>query len=112
MHPVMRVVIVTMDSHLASAAERASRTLARAMPGLKLVVHAAAEWGSDPAALERCNGALAVATIEIPGALPDHGCFWSVVTEWLLSHELSLTNTGLVGWAKAHAPCPPSRVCS
>ena len=58
-HPAMRVVIVTMDSHLASAAERAHRTLARSMPGLKLVVHAAAEWGGDTAALDRCKNDIA-----------------------------------------------------
>jgi magnesium chelatase subunit H len=58
-HPAMRVVIVTMDSHLASAAERAHRTLARTMPGLKLVVHAAAEWGGDDAALARCKSDIA-----------------------------------------------------
>ncbi len=68
MHPSMRVVIVTMDSHLASAAERAHRTLARTMPGLKLVVHAAAEWGGDDAALARCkddiaHGDLVIATM-------------------------------------------------
>jgi magnesium chelatase subunit H len=62
------VVIVTMDSHLASAAERAHRELARTMPGLKLVVHAAAEWGGDAAALARCNddiahGDLVIATM-------------------------------------------------
>jgi magnesium chelatase subunit H len=67
-HPSMRVVIVTMDSHLASAAERAHRTLARTMPGLKLVVHAAAEWGGDDAALARCkddiaHGDLVIATM-------------------------------------------------
>ena len=43
--PLMRVVLVTMDSHLASAAERAGRTLARTLPGLSFTVHAAAEWG-------------------------------------------------------------------
>ena len=68
LHPAMRVVIVTMDSHLASAAERAHRALARTMPGLKLVVHAAAEWGGDDAALARCNddiahGDLVIATM-------------------------------------------------
>jgi magnesium chelatase subunit H len=67
-HPAMRVVIVTMDSHLASAAERAHRSLARTMPGLKLVVHAAAEWGGDDAALARCkddiaHGDLVIATM-------------------------------------------------
>jgi len=61
----MRVVIVTMDSHLASAAERASRTLARAMPGLKLAVHAAAEWGGDDDALERCRSDIAQADLVI-----------------------------------------------
>jgi len=50
----VRVVLVTMDSHLASAAERAHRTLARQVPGLTMSVHAASEWGDDPAALARC----------------------------------------------------------
>lgn len=61
----MRVVLVTMDSHLASAAARASRTLARLMPGLRLHLHAAAEWGTDAAALERCNADIARADIVI-----------------------------------------------
>jgi magnesium chelatase subunit H len=52
--PVIRVVIVTMDSHLAGAGERASQELRKDLPGLKLVVHAADEWGSDRAALDRC----------------------------------------------------------
>jgi light-independent protochlorophyllide reductase subunit B len=42
-----RVVLVTMDSHLASAAQRAGRTLARQLPGLSFSTHAADEWGSD-----------------------------------------------------------------
>ena len=50
----IRVVIVTMDSHLSSAAGRAARRLAGDVPGLVLGVHAADEWGSDPKALERC----------------------------------------------------------
>ncbi len=49
-----RVVLVTMDSHLASAAERANRTLGRLLPGVTLAVHAAAEWGDQPDALQRC----------------------------------------------------------
>ena len=66
--PTMRVVIVTMDSHLASAAERANRTLARSMPGLQLTVHAAAEWSGDDAALRRClndiaHGDIVIATM-------------------------------------------------
>ncbi len=57
--PLMRVVLVTMDSHLASAAERAGRTLARTLPGLSFTVHAAAEWSDDSAALERCRADIA-----------------------------------------------------
>lgn len=63
--PAMRVVLVTMDSHLASAAERAHRTLARRMPGLSLSVHAAAEWGDDAQALERCKADIARGDIVI-----------------------------------------------
>jgi magnesium chelatase subunit H len=51
----VRVVIVTLDSHLASAAERALSNLRRELPGLQLRLHAAAEWGEDGAALERCR---------------------------------------------------------
>ena len=61
----MSVVLVTMDSHLASAAERANRTLAKALPGLTLSVHAAAEWGDDPEALERCKADIAQGDIVI-----------------------------------------------
>ena len=50
----VRVVLVTMDSHLVAAAVRAERTLARQMPGLTLSVHAAAEWGERPDALQHC----------------------------------------------------------
>jgi magnesium chelatase subunit H len=50
----VRVVVVTMDNHLASATERAASTLAREIPGLHLVMHTAAEWDADPAALTRC----------------------------------------------------------
>ena len=51
----VRVVVVTMDSHLAGAAEAASRTLRRELPGLELAVHAADEWGSDNGALRACR---------------------------------------------------------
>ena len=51
----IKFVIVTMDSHLASAMERARSALVRDLPGLQLSMHAAAEWSADPAALERCR---------------------------------------------------------
>jgi magnesium chelatase subunit H len=60
-----RVVLVTMDSHLASAAERANRELARTLPGLSLSVHAAGEWGADGTALERCRADIASGDIVI-----------------------------------------------
>ena len=65
----MRVVVVTMDSHLASATERANRALAKSIPGLKLSVHAAAEWGDDPTALERCRADIAQGDIVIAAML-------------------------------------------
>lgn len=59
----MRVVIVTMDTHLASATERALRTLRRETPGLSLTLHAAAEFGSDPIKLARCRADIATGDI-------------------------------------------------
>ncbi|MBL8344709.1 MAG: magnesium chelatase subunit H, partial [Rubrivivax sp.] len=61
----MRVVIVTMDTHLASATERARLTLQREMPGLVFSSHAAAEWAGQPALLQRCLEHIAAADIVI-----------------------------------------------
>ncbi len=55
----VRVVIVTLDSHLASVTERAQHLLRRELPGLALSLHAASEWGDDPQALERCHADIA-----------------------------------------------------
>ncbi len=55
----MRVVIVTMDSHLSGAAARAQNALRRNFPVLKLSVHSADEWGTDDAALARCKDDIA-----------------------------------------------------
>lgn len=52
--PTIRLIVVTMDSHLASATARATERLRADFPGLLLTMHAADEWGSDPAALQRC----------------------------------------------------------
>ncbi len=48
------MVIVTMDSHLASTTMRARQRLLEHLPGLSLDMHAADEWGSDPSSLDRC----------------------------------------------------------
>ncbi|MET0279344.1 MAG: magnesium chelatase subunit H [Pseudorhodoplanes sp.] len=64
-HTPLRVVIVTMDSHLAGAAARAYDLLRKELPGLSLVVHAADEWGNDPVALAHCNADIAQGDIVI-----------------------------------------------
>ena len=50
----MRVVLVTMDTHVASAIDRARAVLTKQIPGLSLRVHAASEFAADPVALQRC----------------------------------------------------------
>ncbi len=64
----VRVVIVTLDNHLAGAAARAEATLRATHPGLTLAFHAAADWEASPAALEACRadigrGDIVVATM-------------------------------------------------
>ncbi|MBS0579150.1 MAG: magnesium chelatase subunit H [Proteobacteria bacterium] len=59
----VRVVIVTLDTHLASAAERARARLQAQLPGLVLSVHAASEWEDEPSALERCRADIARADV-------------------------------------------------
>jgi magnesium chelatase subunit H len=61
----VRVVIVTMDTHVASATLRAHATLKRDIPGLELSVHAASEWSADPRLLARCQDAIASADIVV-----------------------------------------------
>jgi magnesium chelatase subunit H len=69
LRPMMRVVMVTMDSHLAGATERATRTLVKSMPGLQVDIHAAAEWGDNPEALNRCVSDIARGDIIIASML-------------------------------------------
>ncbi|HYW32114.1 MAG TPA: magnesium chelatase subunit H [Gemmatimonas sp.] len=59
----LRFVIVTLDSHLADAFERAKASLTRDLPGLDIVMHVAADWGTNPAAAERARTDLARANI-------------------------------------------------
>jgi magnesium chelatase subunit H len=65
----IRVVIVTMDTHLAGATELARRTLVRELPGLTIVLHAASEFGADDAALARCRADIATADIILAAML-------------------------------------------
>jgi magnesium chelatase subunit H len=65
----VRVVIVTMDTHLASATERAARALRQECPGLTVTLHAASEWSADPVGLSRCRDDIARADIVINAML-------------------------------------------
>src|SRR5262245_45683849 len=51
----VRVAIITLDSHLAGAVDRARPALLRDLPGLELNLHAVAEWGRDETALDRAR---------------------------------------------------------
>ena len=64
----IKFVIVTMDSALAGSVARAQLQLERELPGLRLVVHAADEFGVDAEALAACHADIASADI-IVGAL-------------------------------------------
>ncbi|MEL7048079.1 MAG: cobaltochelatase subunit CobN, partial [Pseudomonadota bacterium] len=61
----IRVAFVTLDAHLGSAAERALADVRAEIPGLRLSLHAAAEWAENPSALERCKTEIAKADIII-----------------------------------------------
>lgn len=63
--PDLRVVVVTLDSLLAEPAREAERNLRRLFPGLRLSVHAAAEWTENPEKLVETKAALAEAHIVV-----------------------------------------------
>jgi magnesium chelatase subunit H len=65
----MRVTLLTMDHHLASAAARVQRVLAREIPGLALSVHTAAQWRADAQALQACRADVAQADLVIVSML-------------------------------------------
>lgn len=64
----IRVVLLTLDGHVAAAVSRASKRLRRDLPGLSLSFHAACEWDARPQQLARCiadieQGDLIIATM-------------------------------------------------
>ncbi len=65
----MRVTLLTMDHHLASAATRVQRVLAREIPGLTLSVHTAAQWRAEAEALKNCREDVAQADLVIVSML-------------------------------------------
>ena len=65
----IHVVVVTMDTHLASATDRIRPTLAREFPGLTLSMHAASEYAGNDAAIARVKADIARADIVVAGML-------------------------------------------
>ena len=65
----VRVVIVTMDTHLASSTQRVHAALLRDIPGLQLAMHAASEYAGNDAAIARCKADIAQADIVVAGML-------------------------------------------
>jgi len=61
----IRVAIITMDTHIASATDRARAALKREMPSLSISLHAATEFSGDPEKLTLCREDIARADIVI-----------------------------------------------
>ena len=68
-HTAVRVVLITMDTHLTSALARARATLHHDLPGLHLTQHAASEFAGHDAATQRCRDDIAQADIVVAGML-------------------------------------------
>ncbi|WP_342069455.1 magnesium chelatase subunit H [Yoonia algicola] len=64
-----RFVILTLDSHSAGPAMRMRHKLAADFPGLEIAIHAAAEWGENPAALSDAKQSVANANIIVTNLL-------------------------------------------
>ena len=65
----VRVVIISMDTHLASSTDRARAALACDLPGLQLTMHAASAFAGNEAATARCRADIAQADIVVAGML-------------------------------------------
>lgn len=61
----LRVVLLTMDRHLAGASDRAAEAVAREQPGFMFALHAASDWHESPTALAECRNDLERADIII-----------------------------------------------
>lgn len=67
--PTVRVALISLDSHLSSAVDRARATLKKEIPGLELSFHAASDWERNPATLETCTAAIAKADFVVASML-------------------------------------------
>lgn len=59
----LRFVLVTMDTHLVSAGEKAYFALQREMPNLEFKIHAASNWAKDAEQLDACKKDIETADI-------------------------------------------------
>ncbi|RVT81973.1 magnesium chelatase subunit H [Rhodobacteraceae bacterium CCMM004] len=64
-----RIALVTLDAHAAGPAARILPRLEREFPGIKVTVHAAAEWAEDQAALDAARQAVDEADIVVASLL-------------------------------------------
>jgi magnesium chelatase subunit H len=68
-HTPYNVVLLTLDRHAAGPAARVAPSLAMDFPGLKLQIHAAAEWAKDEAALAAAKADIATADIIVTSVI-------------------------------------------
>ena len=61
----LNVTLVTLDGHLAGSGDRAISQLVRDVPGLRISLHSAGEWGGSPQLIEECRADIADAHIII-----------------------------------------------
>jgi len=65
MHEPIKLVLVTMDTHLNSAANRAYEDLKKTIPGATLSIHSASEFAGNPEHLQHCKDDIASGDIVI-----------------------------------------------
>jgi magnesium chelatase subunit H len=65
----VKVVLVTLDHHLASAVSRIQSRLQKSVPGFSLTLHVASDWASRPATLQACVDDIASADVLIANML-------------------------------------------
>ncbi len=61
----MNIVLITMDTHLNSAARRAEQELQKTIPGLSLKIHSASEYATSEKLLTECKNDIAEGDIVI-----------------------------------------------
>ena len=60
----MNIVLITMDTHLNSAARRAEQELQKTIPGLSLKIHSASEYATSEKLLTECKNDIAEGDIK------------------------------------------------